>query len=412
MPLRLRLSLLMFLQWAVPGSLLPLYSIRLHNLGFSEMGVACCCAAQAVAALVSSLIAGQVADRWLSAEKAMAGCAVLAGLDLWLLAELREPLPMFAATLFFWIVTGPMLLLGTTISFTHLQDPQRQFGSVRLWGTVGWVVIGWVVGYWLAHPGWLSGCLAWLRPDLPEPKMVDAFRLGGFIAFVLAGYTFTLPATPPSPNVRSAAPAPLEAVKLLRGGTFATYCACVLGACITFSFTTQTTPLLLQELGIQRHWLSPTMTVAQTSEVLCMALLPGLLFRLGLRGTMLMGLIAWLCAMCVLAVGRPVGLVVASLGFNGLYVAGFLITGQVYLNDEAGVDLRASVQGLYNFVNGLGLLAGNLLAGWLRDATHGELPPTFVVGAAITAALLVVFLAGFRYRESGAGALSCSTSKT
>jgi MFS family permease len=206
--------------------------------------------------------------------------------------------------------------------------------------------------------------------------------------------------------------APLEAVKLLRGGTFATYCACVLGACITFSFTTQTTPLLLQELGIERHWLTPTMTVAQSSEVLCLALLPGLLLRLGLRGTMLMGLMAWLCAMCVLAVGRPVELVVASLGLNGLYVTGFLIAGQVYVNSEAGVDLRASVQGLFNFVNGLGTLVGNLLAGWLRDATHGELPFTFVVGAAITAALLVVFLAGFRYREGGLGLLSCSTSKT
>ena len=86
--------------------------------------------------------------------------------------------------------------------------------------------------------------------------------------------------------------------------------------------------------------------------------------------------------------------------------------GQVYVNSEAGVDLRASVQGLFNFVNGLGTLVGNLLAGWLRDATRGELPFTFVVGAAITAALLVVFLAGFRYREGGLGLLSCSTSKT
>jgi MFS family permease len=389
----------MFLQWAVPGSLLPLYSIRLNNLGFSEMAVASCCAAQAVAGVVSSLVAGQVADRWLSAEKAMAGCAVLAGLDLWLIAELREPLPMFLATLFFWMVTGPMLLLGTTISFAHLKDPQRQFGRVRLWGTVGWVAIGWLVGWWLAQPAGLSGCLTRLRPEAPEPRMADAFRLGGIIAFLLAGYTYTLPATPPSRATRPAASlAPLEVVKLLRGGTFATYCACVLGACITFSFTTQTTPLLLQELGIARHWLTPTMTIAQSSEVLCLALLPGLLLRLGLRGTMLLGLVAWLAAMCVLAVGRPVELVIASLGLNGLYVTGFMITGQVYLNSQASVDLRASVQGLFSFLNGLGLLAGNLLAGWLRDATRGELPLTFVVGAAITAVLLVVFLAGFRYQ--------------
>ncbi len=413
MPLRLRLSLLMFLQWAVPGSLLPLYSVRLKNLGFSEMAIASCCAAQAVGAVVSSLVAGQVADRWMSAEKAMAGCAFLAGLDLWLIAELSEPVPMFLATLFFWMVTGPMLLLGTTISFAHLKDPQRQFGSVRLWGTVGWVAICWIVGYWLASPKWLSGGLTWLRPLTPRPMMVDTFRLGGTIALLLAGYTLTLPSTPPGRSTTPAeTSAPLEAMKLLRGGSFATYCACVLGACITFSFTTQTTPLLLQELGIERHWLTPAMTVAQSSEVLCLVLLPGLLLRLGLRGTMLMGLGAWLCAMCVLAVGRPVELVVASLGLNGLYVTGFLIAGQVYLNGQGGEALRASVQGLFSFVNGLGLLAGNLLAGWLRDATQGELPITFAVGAGITTVLLVGFMAGFRYREAGVGALACSMNKT
>src|SRR5207302_6123530 len=100
---------------------------------------------------------------------------------------------------------------------------------VRVWGTVGWVVIGWLSGCWLAQPGWLSGCLSWIRPGAPKPSMVDAFRLGGVIAFLLAGYTLTLPATPPrrTAGARETV-APLEAVKLLRGGTFATYCACVL----------------------------------------------------------------------------------------------------------------------------------------------------------------------------------------
>ena len=403
MLLRTRLSLLMFLQWAVPGSLLPLYSVRLNALGFGEMATALCCATQAVAAVASSLIAGQVADRWMSAEKVMTVCAALAGADLWLLAELRQPLPLFLATLFFWMITGPMLLMGTTIAFAHLERPEKDFGAVRLWGTLGWVAIGWLVSCWLACPDWLHAWLVWLRPTEPRPVMADAFRLGGVTAFVLAGYTLTLPPTPPqtSPAKRGGPLAPLEAIKLLRGGTFATYCACVLGACITFSFTTQTTPLLLQQLGIERHWLMRTLTLAQSTEVLCLALLPAILFRFGVRGTMLLGLLAWLCAMCVLAIGRPVELVVASLGLNGLYVTGFLITGQVYANNLAGVGLRASVQGLFSFVNGLGLLAGNLLAGWLRRWTQGELPPTFAVGAAITAVLLILFVAGFRHREAG-----------
>jgi predicted MFS family arabinose efflux permease len=393
---RFRLSLLMFLQWAVPGSLLPLYSVRLKDLGFDGMTTAACCATQAVASVLSSLVAGQVADRWVPAERAMAACAALAGLDLWLIAELGEPVPVFLATLLFWMFTGPMLLMGTTIAFTHLKDPERQFGSVRLWGTVGWMAIGWVVGCWLAVPE----LLGWLRT--PEgPRTGDAFRIGGAVAFLLAGYTLTLPHTPPRRAPGGARAAPLQALGLLRGGAFATYCACVLGLCITFSFTTQTTPLLLQQLGVERHWLQPTLTVAQTTEILSMALLPGLLLRLGVRGTMVLGLVAWLCAMCVQALGGPVGLVVASLGLNGVYVTGFLITGQVYANSLAGGDLRASVQGLFSFVNGLGLLAGNLLAGWLREFTRGDLPPTFAVGAAITLALLVLFVAGFRHRAPG-----------
>ena len=107
-------------------------------------------------------------------------------------------------------------------------------------------------------------------------------------------------------------------------------------------------------------------------------------------------LAAWLIAMTVLAVGRPTWLVVASLGLHGLYVTGFLISGQVYVNGLAEGDLRASVQGLFSFVNGLGLLVGNLLAGWLRQQTGGQLPRTFAVAACITLVLLIVFVVCFR----------------
>jgi hypothetical protein len=104
------------------------------------------------------------------------------------------------------------------------------------------------------------------------------------------------------------------------------------------------------------------------------------------------------------AVGRPLGLVLASMGLNGLYITGFLIAGQVYFNGLAADDVRASAQGLLTFVNGVGLVLGNLLAGWLRRSAGGELHATFAVGAGITAVMLAVFLAGFRQRPAaGAG---------
>jgi MFS family permease len=389
--LRLRLSLLMFLQWAVPGALLPLYSTHLdRELGFEPMDAAACCATQAAATVLSSLLAGQVADRWFSAERALAVCAALAGVDLWVLAGLHSFASVFAATLVFWLLIGPAIVLGTTIGFTNLERPEQQFPPVRMWGTAGWMVTGWLIGV-----------LAWLLPGFTG--VADAFRLGGVLAFVLAGYALTLPHTPPRRGGGVQLLAPLAALKLLRGEAFAVYAVCVVGTCITFPFTTQNTPLLLVQRGVPREWLQPALTVAQTTEVLFLGLLPMLLLRLGVRGTMMLGLSAWTLALGVLALGRRVELLVASQALNGLYIAGFLVAGQVYANALAAGDLRASVQGLFSFVNGLGQLAGNLLAGWLRERAGGGLEQSFAVGAAITAGLLLVFVVGFRHSAPAAG---------
>jgi MFS family permease len=403
--LYVRLSVLMFLQWAVPAALVPLYSVRLRDvLHFDDLTVAVCCATQAAASAASSLVAGQVADRWLSAEKAMSGCAVLAGLALWLLAGVHSPESVFCLTLLFWSATGPMLLLGTTICFAQLTRPDRQFGPIRMWGTIGWMVVGWLVGGWLANPAWLAPLRELLRPEAPPARLDDTCRLGALISFALAGYVWLLPATPPTRAEagRSRWLAPLEAARLFRNGAFAAYLVCVLGACITFPFSTQSTPLLLRQLGIADSWVSATLTLAQLTEVLLLFLLPRLLIGLGIRGTMGLGLGAWLAAMAVLSVGEPAGLVVASLGLNGLFVTGFLIAGQVYLNSVAEGDTRASVQGLFSFMGGLGQLVGNLLAGWLRQQTGGELPPTFAVAAGISGVMLILFLAGFRPRPGRA----------
>src|SRR5262249_51529155 len=162
--------------------------------------------------------------------KALAACAFLAGLDLWLLAELREPAGVFAATLFFWMVTGPMLLLGTTIAFTHLERPEKQFGAVRLWGTVGWGTMVLLVAYLLAGPVGVRPAGRGLRPTTPRRAPAGGFRLGGLIPSLRA--VSSLPSPPPPPRRPASphqTPAPLQAIQLLRKGTFATYCACALG---------------------------------------------------------------------------------------------------------------------------------------------------------------------------------------
>jgi hypothetical protein len=87
------------------------------------------------------------------------------------------------------------------------------------------------------------------------------------------------------------------------------------------------------------------------------------------------------------------------LAFNGLVIAGVFVTGQVFVNGRVYAGLRASAQSLLTFINGLGLLSGNLLFGALRELAGGELQPAFAVGAVIMALLVGVFVFGFEERR-------------
>ncbi|MBI1915204.1 MAG: MFS transporter, partial [Planctomycetes bacterium] len=283
---------------------------------------------------------------------------------------------------------APALTLASAISFAHLAQPEHEFGRVRLWGTVGWIVQGWLLGCWFSRPAWLT---AWSPIDT-----ADIFRLGALMAFLLGLYALTLPATPPRRDATTLL-APLSALRLLRQRSFAIYFLCNVSLCVTLAFASQTTPLLLRSRGVSEAWLGPVLTIAQSTEVLSLGVLPLLLTRWGQRRVMLAGLVAWAAALSVLTVGQPLGLVVGSLSLNGLFICCFLVAGQVFVNSRAPGDLRASAQALLSFTSGLGMLGGNLLAGWVRQQGGEPFAPTFALATGIALTALVVFSAGFRH---------------
>jgi hypothetical protein len=136
-----------------------------------------------------------------------------------------------------------------------------------------------------------------------------------------------------------------------------------------------------------------------------MLLFPLVIRAIGKRGSMILGLGAWLVTLLMLSAGKPLAMVVGSLLLNGLVITNFLMAGQVYLNGEVTGDLRASVQSLFFTVQGFGLMAGNLIFGALRDAIpegefESDLPAIFFIGAVITALIYGVFLLGFRPGKS------------
>jgi predicted MFS family arabinose efflux permease len=229
-------------------------------------------------------------------------------------------------------------------------------------------------------------------------ERADLFRVGGLFSFVLMAYTLTLPHTPPRPSDDGWL-APLAALRLLRGQAFFVYAICFFGVCVTFPFGTQGTPLLLRAFDTDETDLPALLTIAQATEVIGLALLPLLLRYLGVRGTVLVGMTALTAGLCTQALAPSHFLVAGSLAFNGFVIACVFVAGQIFVNSRVHDGLRASVQSLLTFINGTGLLLGNLLFGALREWFGGELQPAFAVGAVIMSLAVAVFLVGFENHQ-------------
>ncbi len=401
---------MMFLQFAIAGAWVPLFAPWLRELELEPLEMAWAFATSALASLVAPVLAGQVADRWLAAERCIAICSFLTGCVLWLQAEMTQPLTIISLSLAMWFFLLPLWNLGAALSFRHLQDPEREFGLVRMWGTIGWIAAGLVMGAWFYDLLGVRRLLGTLWRGTADGEWADGLRLGAIMAWALTAYSFTLPHSPPIKSATdsgqrrlslwAALDAPLTALRLFRKRAFAVYCLCALGLCITIPFSTQMTSLLLLDKGVPSHWLPPAMTVAQSLEVVTLALLPMILLRLESRGTLLLGLLAWTTSMAVQAWVTPAWLVIPALGLNGVCVCCYLVAGQLFVNRQAGPDIRASAQGLFSFSNGVGLLMGHLLVGFVRKQAADDFPVIFGIAAGLAALFTLIFMLGFREPRS------------
>jgi len=395
----LRLSVLMFLLYSAPGAIVPLFSMRLKELGFSPTQMGWCCATQALGALLAPLLAGQIADRWIPAERCLRVCAVVEAALLFLLSSLTTPVAVFGASLVFWLVMAPAMTLTTAVSFAHLAEPGREFGRVRMWGTLGWVAPNWLLGYWFSESEWAQQFRHWIRPEQTQGLLTDAFLVGAILASLFGLYCLTLPHTPPQRNGRVGLLAPWHAMKALWGRAFVIYAVCTFGISAVLPFSTQVTPLLLSHLGVSTSWLPRVLTIAQGSEVATLLFFPRLLGWAGVRGTMCLGLLATVLTMGGLMIGEPLGIAIGGLSLYGLCIGGYLVAGQMFLNHRSREDTRASAQALHSVLCGIGLLLGNLLVGFVRLQVHERFMPTFAVATGIAAVLLAIFIVGFPRQE-------------
>jgi MFS family permease len=391
--MRVRLSVMMGLIYAVQGAFWPLLAVHLKDLGIEGRGRGWVFATFAIGSLAMPLGAGQLVDRVMAGQRLLALIfTAAAGLLVALAAGwvAGGGGSLFGVFLAFWLIAAPGFALSNAIALRHLPQPHRQFAGVRLWGTFGWMAIGWVVSLVMASSGSTqSGQGAY-----------EAFWVSAGLAAVLAGYSLTLPHTPPLAVGERVGPGGAvirDALELARRPGMPVFLVTAFGVSLTSPWVFQVLPTYLEARGMPRAWVSTAMTLGQWPEIAALAALPWLLGRLGARGTLALGIAAWAVRYGSLALNPPLWGAVAGIPLHGIGIACFTVAGQMEMDRRAPPDRRASAQALYTVAtSGAGVLLGSLLAGQVVGRGAGDDPLVFFVPCVMDAALLVYFCAGFR----------------
>jgi MFS family permease len=384
-----RLAAMMGLVFAVQGSFWPLLSVHLSDLGIQGRARGWIFATLAIGSAIMPLGAGHLADRliatqwFLALTYAVATCLLVVAAS----GVVQNAFWLFVLFLAFWSLAAPAYSLCNSLSMRNLPNPGRQFGWVRLWGTAGWMFAGWLVSIVMA----LSGSTE------KGYGTYEAIWVATAVSAIFTIYCLTLPNTPPLAVGLKAEPPLLAFLTLARQREVAVFLATSFGVYLTVPMVYQVMPAYLEARGLPRSWVSTVMTIGQTTEIGCLAVLPWLFRRIGIKGTLSLGIVAWILRFLQLALNPPLWFAIAGTLLHGVGIACFTVGGQVFLDGQSPRHLRASAQALLLVgTSGLGALVGNVLAGELTQHFNPTDVVVFLIPCVIDVALLIYFLRGFR----------------
>jgi nucleoside transporter len=399
---RFKLSAMMFLEFFTWGAwFVTLGTFLSSNLQATGAQSGSVFSTQSWGAILAPFIIGLIADRYFNAEKILAVLHLTGAALLYQMSNAADIAVFYPYVLAYMILYMPTLALVNSVSFNQMEDPEKEFSGIRLFGTLGWIAAGLMISYFF-H--WDSA------GAVKDGLLKNTFLLAGGASLLLGLFSFTLPATPPkgtsAGNARLSEILGVEALKLLKSRNFAVFFIASVLICIPLAFYYQNANLFLSETGMS----NPTakMTIGQASEVLFLLFLPVFFSRFGFKLTILVGMLAWCVRYALFAYGNAGGLgfmLITGIALHGICYDFFFVSGQIYTNAAAGEKYKSAAQGLITLATyGIGMLMGFKIAGLITDtykSANGltDWKMVWVIPSGIALAVFLVFAAFFSERK-------------
>ena len=125
-----KLSTMMFIEYFIWGAwYVPLWQY-LDKLGYSATQIAWSYSCTGIAAIVSPVLVGVIADRYFSAQKVLAFLHAAGAMVLLAITQQTEFSSFIPLLLLYALIYMPTLAITNSIAFINLEDTERDFPRV------------------------------------------------------------------------------------------------------------------------------------------------------------------------------------------------------------------------------------------------------------------------------------------
>ncbi len=380
-PVTFKLIAMLFLEFAVWGAYLTSLGRYLGNIGLGSQ-IKWFFAMQGIVSIFMPTLMGILADKKMEAQKVLSMCHGFAGLFMagagvycMISGSQVQFAPLFILYSLSVAFFMPTIALVNSVSYNAMakegMDPVKEFPPIRVFGTVGFICSMLLTNF--LHIGGVA--------------MQDSYTQlisSGVLSLILCGYALTMPACPIDKTKKNETLSDafgLKAFTLFKDPQFAIFFifSMLLGASLqitngyanTFLGSFAADPALANTFAVKNS--NALIAISQASETLCILFIPFAMKKFGIKNVMLIAMFAWVFRFAFFGLGNPampgVLLFVLSCIVYGFAFDFFNISGSLYVEQNAAVDIRSSAQGLFMMMtNGFGATIGTLAAGAVVDA--------------------------------------------
>ena len=414
MNIKLRLTVMNFLQFAVWGSYLTSMGTYLFNIGLAE-NIGIFYAMQGIVSLFMPALIGIVADRWIQAQKLLGICHLLAatfmvatGYDALNAAEVEFStlFSLYACSVAFYM---PTLGLSNSVAYSSLTkaglDTVKHFPPIRVWGTVGFI------------------CAMWCCDLAGFQASAWQFMQSAAIGVVLGLYAFTMPECPTNKGGEKKSLAEalgLNAFALFKQKKMALFFIFSILLGVSLQITNGFANPFISDFGQVAQYADTfgvqhaniLISLSQISETLCILLIPFCLRRFGIKNVMLMAMGAWVLRFGLFGLGNPGGgvwMFLLSMIVYGVAFDFFNVSGSLFVDKETDDKIRSSAQGLFIMMtNGIGATIGTLGAQQVINHFVGDATgvarmegwaQSWMIFAAYALVVAILFAIVFKYKH-------------